>query len=216
MNSEDFDLSKLQKSAYKILERVINSMKDSRGTVHPQSLICALGSLAGYSCQQDVREEYVKAKGIEQQTAFMIIRDKQGRKYFFGDLLNEPLVNAKYSVWAFAAGAAKKSGAVPADINDIFRYVSYTVGSERFGKVRSCQTGNNMFEYVKNFYSPLEKIAKESAKTGQLHIVFSIGLQKAMAKCEGVYNMTEICRIAMESAVSMSKIDIENISSYYI
>lgn len=202
------DITKLQKGAGEILIRTVNAMKGGTEQVHPQSLICALGSLAGYACQRDVRDLYVRGKGFPEEKVFTVMRDKHGRKFYFGDLLNEPLVNEKYSVWSMIGGAVQRAGAKLPDVNDIFRYVSYVVGGEQFGRVRSCETGDDMETYVRNMWRPLAAIAGNYAREGELHIVFGIALQKAAAGCQGTVNMTEIGRIAMESAVSMSKIDL--------
>lgn len=200
------DITKLQNGAGEVLVRTVNAMKGGTGQVHPQSLICALGSLAGYACQQDARDTH---GGFSDESIFTVMRDKQGRKFYFGDLLNEPLVSEKYSVWAMIGGAVQRTGAKLPDVNDIFRYVSYVVGGEQFGKVRSCETGDDMETYVRNLWKPLSETARNYAQAGELHIVFAIALQKAIISCQGAVDMTEAGRIAMESAVSMSKLDLQ-------
>lgn len=199
------DITKLQKAADEVLGRITNAMKGSSGAVHPQSLVCALGSLAGYACQTDIRLVYMKQKGLPEDKIFTIMSDKQGRHYFFGDLLNEPLVNEKFSVWAFIGGAVKQAGGSLPDVNDIFRYISYTVGGEQFGKARACETGEDMISYLSNLWKPMKSIAEKSCEEGELHVVFGIALQKAIFACAQSMNVTELARIAMESAVSMSK-----------
>jgi len=203
------DITKLRKGAGEVLERTVNAMKGGTGQVHPQSLLCALGSLAGYACQQDVRNVYMKNKGMAEDTVFTVMENKQGRKFFFGDLLNEPLVNERYSVWSLIGGAVQKAEARLPDVNDIFRYVSYVVGGEHFGRVRSCETGDDMETYVKNMWRPLAAIAENYAQDGELHIVFGLALQRSVISCKGVTDITEAARIAMESAVSMSKIELK-------
>lgn len=203
------DITKLRKGAGEVLERTVNAMKGGTGQVHPQSLLCALGSLAGYACQQDVRNVYMKNKGMAEDTVFTVMENKQGRKFFFGDLLNEPLVNERYSVWSLIGGAVQKAEARLPDVNDIFRYVSYVAGGEHFGRVRSCETGDDMETYVKNMWRPLAAIAENYAQDGELHIVFGLALQRSVISCKGVTDITEAARIAMESAVSMSKIELK-------
>ncbi|MBO5448391.1 MAG: hypothetical protein J5994_03580 [Ruminococcus sp.] len=202
------DITKLRNGAGEVLVRTVNAMKGGTGQVHPQSLLCALGSLAGYACQQDVRNVYMKNKGMAEDTVFTVMENKQGRKFFFGDLLNEPLVNERYSVWSMIGGAVHRAGAKLPDVNDIFRYVSYVVGGEQFGRVRSCETGDDMETYVRNLWRPLAAIAENYAQDGELHIVFGLALQKSVISCKGVTDITEAARIAMESAVSMSKIEL--------
>lgn len=200
------DIAKLQKGADLVLDRLINAMRGGQAEIHPQSLVCAVGALAGYACQKDVRELFMKKHGFTEDKIFTVMTDKQGRKYFFGDLLNEPLVNEKYSVWSMIGGAVKqRSGSLP-DVNDIFRYISYTVGGEQFGKPRACETGEDMSTYLHQLWKPLTEIAKTYAEEGELHILYGIALQKAVYAAGERMNVTEAARIAMESAVSMSKV----------
>jgi hypothetical protein len=201
------DITKINKGADEIAARAVNALKNPDGTLHPQSAVCALGSLSGYACQQDVREVYMRDKNLPEDKVFTVMQDKQGRKFYFGDLLNEPLVNERFSVWSLIGGALNRAGAKMPDVNDIFRYVSYTAGGESFGKVRSMDTGDTMEAYVKNLWKPLSAIAKNHCETGELHIVFGIALQKILSGCAGQTNLTELARAAMESAVSMSKVD---------
>jgi hypothetical protein len=46
-----------------ILDRLLNSMKDPKG-VHIETLLCALGAMAGYSCQAGLRKEFIETKGL--------------------------------------------------------------------------------------------------------------------------------------------------------
>ena len=205
------DITKYQKAADEILDRLINAMRGGRAEIHPQSLICAVGALAGYSCQKDVRVMFMKKNGLSEDKVFTIMTDKQGRKFYFGDLINEPLVNEKYSVWSMIGGAVKKRGGTLPDVNDIFRYISYTAGGEQFGRPRACQVGESMTDYLGRLWLPLAEVAKQYAEDGELHIVFGIALQKAVFTAGGSMNVTEAARIAMESAVSMSKVDYNSI-----
>ena len=104
------DIAKLQKGADAVLERLVNAMRGGSGEIHPQSLVCAVGSLAGYACQKDVRVMFMKKNHLTEDQIFTVMTDKQGRKLFFGDLLNEPLVNEKLSVWSMIGGAVKQRG----------------------------------------------------------------------------------------------------------
>ncbi|MBR1864765.1 MAG: hypothetical protein IJ806_11850 [Ruminococcus sp.] len=200
------ELAKIRKGADELCARLLGAMKGPSGEVHPQSALCALGSCAGYSCQKDVRDIYMKQRGLAEDLVFNIVSDKQGRHYFFGDLLNAPLVNDRYSLWSMVGGAVRQRGGTLPDINDIFRYISYTVGGEQFGKVRSCRTGDSMETYLENLWQPLSRIAAEYAPEGALHTIFGTALQKLVYAFASSMNVTEAARIAMESAVSMSKV----------
>ncbi|MFR5050814.1 MAG: hypothetical protein ACLTCP_05475 [Ruminococcus bicirculans (ex Wegman et al. 2014)] len=49
------ELEQYKSSAFEIFDRLLRAMRSPEGYVHPQSLLCCIGSLAGYSCQQDVK-----------------------------------------------------------------------------------------------------------------------------------------------------------------
>ncbi len=201
------DMTKLRTGADAVLNRLINAMRGASNEIHPQSLVCAVGSLAGYACQKDVRVMFMKKNGLSEDQIFTVMTDKTGRKIFFGDLLNEPLVNEKYSVWAMIGGAVKQRGASLPDVNDIFRYISYVAGGEQFGRPRACEVGESMTDYLKELWLPLAELAGQYAEDGELHILYGIALQRAVYTAGGSMSVTEAARIAMESAVSMSKVD---------
>lgn len=199
------DIEKLQKGALAVLDRIVKAMTGSSGEIHPQSLLCAVGSLAGYACQQDVREKFVYEKKLPEDKVFTVIQDKQGRNFYFGDLLDELLARDKYSVWAFVGGALEHIGKGLIDINDILRYVSFVAGGEQFGKVRSCQTGETMDGYLKIFWRPLVQLCESYCEKGELHILYGMCVQKAIVVCSKRLDAGECGRIAMESAVSMAR-----------
>ena len=68
-----------------------------------------------------------------------------------------------------------------------------------------------MTDYLGRLWLPLAEVANHYAEDGELHIVFGIALQKAVFTAGGSMNVTEAARIAMESAVSMSKVDYNSI-----
>src|SRR5262245_52822184 len=53
-----------------IVARLSNAMKDQRG-VHAESLLCALGSLAGYACQASLRAQSI-IKGQNPDAGFAV------------------------------------------------------------------------------------------------------------------------------------------------
>jgi hypothetical protein len=115
-----------------VLQRIIDAMKNERG-VHVESLLCALGALAGYSCQANLRAQAL-SKGMAETAAFQTVETKDGKKYFFGDPLNNALAGSQHSVWGLAAGAAQHAGAkeLP-DINEMFKHTSSVLGCPQFG-----------------------------------------------------------------------------------
>ena len=100
------ELEQYKSSAFEIFDRLLRAMRSPEGYVHPQSLLCCIGSLAGYSCQQDVRKLFM-TEGVKEEDVFTVFTDKSGRKYFYGDIIDEKLVGNNYSVWSFTAGVLR-------------------------------------------------------------------------------------------------------------
>ena len=63
------ELEQYKSSAFEIFDRLLRAMRSPEGYVHPQSLLCCIGSLAGYSCQQDVRKLFM-TEGVKEEDVF--------------------------------------------------------------------------------------------------------------------------------------------------
>jgi hypothetical protein len=109
-----------------ITQRLVAAMKTERG-VHIESLLCAVGSLAGYSCQAAMRAQVV-AHALPGSGVLTSVEAKDGTTYFFGDYLNKPLVESQYSVWSIAGGGAQQAGCTKLlDVSEIFEGVRNSV-----------------------------------------------------------------------------------------
>lgn len=75
-----------------------------------QSLLCALGSLAGYSCQASLRTAAIQ-NGEHENSAFDIVKTVDGKQYFFGDPLNRELAESEYLYGVFLLQALMRQGA---------------------------------------------------------------------------------------------------------
>lgn len=203
------DLQKLSLGANEIYQKIYCALKNPDGSIHPQSLLCCAGSLAGYACQYGIRQKYVAENGFDQEKIFIIVKSKDGEKFYFGDMLNEPVATAKYSVWALVGGVLHKLGSEMPDLNEIFRHVSMVCGSSDFGRVRNCQTGETMTEYVKMLWKPVLSAAEKYGSAQEVHIILGIVLQKIIMACSQSLPAKACAQIAMESAVSMSKYDLK-------
>ncbi|RYG22507.1 MAG: hypothetical protein EON93_25060, partial [Burkholderiales bacterium] len=120
----------------KLREHLEAQLSDPQGRVHVETMLSALGALAGFGCQAAVREA-VKAGRINPKGALVEVTTNDGGTYYFGDQINQPLLEAQISVWKLIAGAAQHAGAkdLP-DIIEIVRHVSATVGGGGFGVLR--------------------------------------------------------------------------------
>lgn len=194
-----------------IFQRLLRGMEDGRG-VHVESLLCALGSLAGYSCQANLRAQAV-AKGMDETAALLTIGGANGKKYFFGDPLNQALAESKYSIWSLAAGAAQHNGCTKLpDINGIFAHVTDTVGTDSFGVPRF-QEGHNAgdlpINYLKALWPALFPAVKMFCKEPlEWPFLFGVAIQEALDAGKQAVSPDVALQIIMEAAIPMSKVDL--------
>ena len=193
-------------------QRLLNAMKNEKGGVHVESLLCALGALAGYACQANLRAQALE-KGMSETAAFMVVEATDGKKYFFGDPLNQVLAESQYSVWGLAAGAAQHNGCSPLpDIAEMFSHVTSTVGDESFGIPRlpeGHQPGDKPINYLKALWPNLLPVVKQFCqKPSEWPILYGLAVQEIMDMGKGVIAPDLALKIVMESAIPMSKIDL--------
>lgn len=194
-----------------INRRLFDAMKTEKG-VHIESILCALSALAGYACQASLRVQALE-KGMSEVTALVVIDTANGKKYFFGDPLNQLLVESKYSVWSLAAGAAQHNGCsqLP-DINDIFRHVTTTVGNDNFGIPRlpdKHQPSDTPVNYLKALWPHLLPVIKQFCPTpSEWPILYGLAIQEVIDMAKGIITPDLALTIVMESAIPMSKIDL--------
>ena len=199
--------------AKEVYNYLINGMKDSKG-VHIESFMCILGSLAGYSCQASLRKEFIEMKGLNENQVFAIVEDKNKKKYYFGDMVNQPLVENQYSVWALSAGAVHYLGITKMiDILEIFAHVSNTVGSDSYGIPRvpdPHKPGDIPYNYVKSLWPKFLPISEYyCASPNEWPIMFGMAIQEGIISGKDAIDPLLALTIAMESAIPMAKVDIK-------
>jgi hypothetical protein len=193
-----------------LVQSLVSGLNEQRG-VHIETLLCALGSLAGYSCQASVRE-ILKQNGQPEETAFVIANCKDGKKYFFGDALNKPLAEDQYSVWILASGGATHLGCQqPLNVDEIFKHVAATVGGPEFGIPRipeGHRPGEPPSNWVKYAWpKALATVQDYCASPSDWPAAFGIAIQEAMTQAKGVIDPCLALSIIMECAIPMSKVD---------
>lgn len=191
---------------------IINALKDRKG-VHIESLLTALGSLAGFSCQMSIREELIESGKIPENSAFMVVEGADGKKYYFGDLLNAPLAESQYSIWALSAGAAQQLGCTSLpDVGEIFEHVAQTVGIESFGipRVPDNHRVNDLpINYVKSLWPKILPVMMPFCrKPSEWPIVFGLAIQQVIYVEKDMIDPKLAVSIVMESAIPMSKVDL--------
>lgn len=199
--------------AKEVTQRLMGVMKTEKG-VHVESVLSALGALAGYACQASLRAQALE-KNLPETAAFTVVQAKNGKQYFFGDPLNGAVAESQHSVWGLAAGAAQHAGCqnLP-DINDVFRHVSQTIGGDQFGIPRipdGHRPGDTPINYLKGLWPQLLPLTKMLCpKPVDWPIMYSLALQNVIVMAKEVIDPGLALSVAMESAIPMSKVDLQN------
>jgi len=196
-----------KKCADELFARLMLGLKSPDGSLHPQSFLCALGSLAGYACQQDVINEYVRGKGLAPENVFDIIPSKSGEKFFFSELVDNKLAGDDHSVWTYVSAVLVRADAAAPDVKEIFEHSIKSCGSEDFGRVRGCETGEDIRGYVNLMWKPAEQIISECPQ-GTMYAAVAMAAQKAMNAFRSVLPLTEQARIIMESAAAAARLSL--------
>jgi hypothetical protein len=180
--------------------------------VHYESLLCMLGSLAGYSCQANLRAQALE-KGLAETAPFIKIGPVNGKMYFFGDPLNQVLAEAQYSVWGLAAGAAQHNGCknLP-DLQGIFAHVTESVGTEAFGipRLPGGRVASDLpINYLKALWPVIFPTVKMFCRQpSEWPFLFGLAIQQALDMGKDVLPNEEALQIVMECAIPMSKVDL--------
>lgn len=191
-------------------DRLIAAMKTTRG-VHVESLMCAAGAVAGYSCQVAIRTKN-RDNGLPETIGFAVATTQDGDTFFFGDELNRLLAESQLSVWSIAAGAAQACGChdIP-DISGIFEHVAETIGSKEFGVPR-LPDGHPIHELPRTYLDRFWPLFSASAarfcpNPDDWSLLFGLMLQNLLMQTKDALNSCIALKVIMESAIPMSKVN---------
>ena len=187
--------------------------------VQPESVLCALGALAGYAAQQAIREAVVRPGKLALDQAFVVIETRSGEVFFFGDLLNAVLVSkdgaqsaehGHASIWKVVSSAGYEAGALNLpDVTDMIKHCAATVGSQDFGIPRVAEAHMPEIlphEALSRFWNTTRrKLVGTEPMSWPLHL--AMAAHKLIVDLKDTIRPDIAVQIVMESAVPMSKID---------
>lgn len=199
-----------------VAHSLMGIMTDSKG-IHIDSLLTALGALAGYACQVAA----FHSPEVMKDVAVMKIEGEDGRTYLFGNAANATLIESPISLWSLAAGQAKALGYEDVeqfDVLGIFKHVAGTIGSEAYGVPRWIEghvAGSPPIEYLLHLWPIMQYLASKFCENrAQWHQLFGFAIQEIMRYGASVLVPEIALHIVMESAVPMAKIDMESFRKY--
>lgn len=174
--------------------------------VHLESLICAIGSLAGYASQVAVSSR--ASRGASKQILGAQALNAAG--HFLGDALYKVLVETRHSVWKIAANGAELAGckSLP-DIAEILSHTSMVLGTESFGVPRmpkQHRASDTPLNYVRKLWPELKAVIERACPSPeQWPIVFALAIRDTLIANKEKIDPGVALRLAMESAAAMTK-----------
>lgn len=195
--------------------QLIAALKTEKG-VHTETLLCALGALAGYACQASVRAEHVIIKGQVENKIFVIIEGKNKCLYYFGHLLNQPLIENQRSIWNLSSVAAQKLGASDlVNLSAILNDITESIGTENFGHLqvpKKYQPVHDPKVFVKHMWPKLQPFVKQYCiEPAEWPVLFGFAIKEVIEMSKGVIDPNIALLIVMESAIMMARVDIKDL-----
>ncbi len=191
---------------------LMRELKDDRG-VHCETILTAVGALAGYAAQQALWEGMVKPGKMAIREAFQVIEGPSGENFFFGEALDTILTSMEPknpSIWKIVAGGTLSLGGehLP-DLGNLLRHCAATAGTGQFGLPRlpddhlPTMLPRDALERLWPGARLLLGLAEPL--TWPLHMAHAA--QKLMLAMKGSIAPDLAVRLVMEAAVPMSRVD---------
>ncbi len=177
--------------------------------VHVESLLVALGSVAGFACQAGIRKLAEAGAGPDLVEA----TTHDGGRFYFGDALNAPLAESPLSVLSVCLGAVQQAGGTTPDIEDIFRHTAQSIGTAAFGQPRYPGQGRaacDPIDYVRDLWpATLSILDQTSVGPTEWHLPPALVFVSLLPSLMAVITPEDALTIVMEAAIPMSKIDLQ-------
>lgn len=196
-----------------VKELLFAELADERG-VNIETVLTALGGIAGFSCQMMLREAYVDSGKVAEDKVFAIFDGADGEKYFSGNNINEGLLEAQpgnLSVWSLVAGAPHSVGAPVPDVVAMVKTMAESYGAPAFWipnvpqghmpKVMPKELLNRYWNVVRN----IQMVNVGAIST--MPFAMAQLAQRVILESKAVIDPTIGAVITMEAALRMSRID---------
>lgn len=185
------------KAGSRELVGIVTEQLQSRGDTRPESLLCALGALAGFACQVSARTNAF-AHGMPE-------RDR------LPEDLSLLLFGMELSLWSLVAGAARHNGCTSfVEPAEIWAHVGSSIGTPAFGVPRlpaQHAPRDLPAEYLRLFWPMLKPvIARYCSNPAHWPVMCSLALQQGIELAQGRLEAGMAMQVALESALPMARI----------
>jgi hypothetical protein len=201
----------LRIGAQELVQMLIAGMKSERG-VHVESLLAAVGSLAGFCCVDSTLKQVARTSKTPQEFGIIDVEMSDGRHYFLGDPINALLGGTDRSLWALVAGMANQLGTQDyPDFGDIAKHVAGSLGGDQFGLPRvpdNHRPGDLPINYVRNIWPAiLPHLEKRAPDLRERVMLLGLATQEVMQMGKDVIDPALAAKLVMECAVPMAKLN---------
>jgi hypothetical protein len=197
-----------------------DELRNGKAIQH-ETVLCALGALAGYAAQQAIREAVVKPGKLTLDQAFVVIETRSGEVFFFGDLLNAVIVSkdggqngtrdkGHASIWKIVSDGGYEAGAINLpDVSDMIKHCAATVGGQEFGIPRVPDAHMPALlprDAVSRLWpAARRRLSVVEPMSWPLHL--ATAAHRLIVELKDTIRPDIAVQIVMEAAVPMSKID---------
>ena len=194
--------------------QLLETIYRSDDGIQPETILSAIGALAGFAAQEAVWEGVVRPNRLNVKQVFFVVNTKDGGTFYFGDFLNKILASmteGELSIWRLVAAPAAQMacGAVP-ELKSIFEENAKNVGTPSFGVPvfpNSFRLKELPREALRHW--PRVKGILLTANKMPLHwpLVLGVAAQKLILKNQALVPPDAAARIVMLAAVPMSHVN---------
>ena len=196
--------------APEVIRQIQAILKNQEGRIRMESMLCALGALAGYVCQRSLLIN-ATPKGHMLNEHIKLINTGDGSRFFDGEPLNYGLFQSSHSIWELALVGVRLDEDIP-DLDDVLQHAIQSMGTAKFGVPR-LKPGQGLpylpIEYVKMMWPSIFSMMRLLCPTPQeWPVAFGFAIQKVLDEYKEQLALGVALRIVMESAIPMSRINL--------
>lgn len=201
-------VTRARAAAPTLLSAVMTATTTQHG-VHLESLVTALGALAGRACHLAAVDGISMANPAYANMALNVIGLRSGETLFAGDAINRPLAESQYSVWGLTAGKAQQMGFALPELAELFTNAAQTMGTPDYGRPRfapDTNAGDTPQGYLRLWNDLTPTLQLLAPHPQQWPIAFGLAIQQAFDMTKGQFDLTVLTRVVMDSAIAISKL----------
>lgn len=194
------------------------------GLLHAETFVVALGAVAGFCAQCALHETMIKAGKVKLGKDYHIRVFSDGRKYLFGDVLNDFLISTapgRLGLWSLVVGAAAREGVPVAELPDlgpIFSVVAESAGTFKFGLIdvrdehkphlQPLQALNLVWPLARKCLTGKGLDDRDYGQAAFEHwpVIANIVASNSISQMKEVLNPRVAARLIMQSAIIASKV----------